>query len=435
MDFGNISKITEKLNVPGADKRLAALKDVAEAAARGEIDFEKKQKDVNNHIHTIYSFSPYSPTAAVFRSRRAGLVTTGIMDHDSISGAREFISAGKLLKIPTTIGAELRADFSGTKLCGKRINNPDQDTVAYIAMHGIPHTSIDAVAEFFKPVSTARGKRNREMANRINTILSKTGINIDYDDDVLPLSMHEEGGSVTERHLLFAVAKKITTKYEKGTAVIEFLENVLDISVKGKAVAYLSDPDNESYEYDLLNVLKGNMVEKFYIPATDEAIDVKTVSGFAREHGIILAYAYLGDVTQSVTGDKKAQKFEDDYIEQLFDTLKELGFNALTYMPSRNTPNQLSRLRRLCNDHGFFQISGEDINQPRQKFICEAMRKPEFSNLYDAAWALIGHENMATENKDSGMFSRKTIEKMPDLNERIEFYKKCAMENFEKTNI
>ena len=47
-------------------------------------------EDVNNHIHTTYSFSPYSPTAAVYFARMAGLATCGLMDHDSIAGAEEF---------------------------------------------------------------------------------------------------------------------------------------------------------------------------------------------------------------------------------------------------------------------------------------------------------------------------------------------------------
>lgn len=42
---------------------------------------------------------------------------------------------------------------------------------------------------------------------------------------------------------------------------------------------------------------------------------------------------------------KKSQKFEDDYLELLFDVIKQLGFNAVTYMPSRNTIEQLKRLK------------------------------------------------------------------------------------------
>ena len=42
-------------------------------------------------------------------------------------------------------------------------------------------------------------------------------------------------------------------------------------------------------------------------------------------------------------------------------------------MPTRNTMEQLTRLRRLCDENGLFQVSGEDINSPRQSFIIRAM--------------------------------------------------------------
>ena len=106
-----------------------------------------------------------------------------------------------------------------------------------------------------------------------------------------------------------------------------------------------------------------------------------------------LCYAYLGDVGDSVTGDKKAQKFEDDYLDDVFECLKEEGVKSVTYMPTRNTPEQLQRLRGLCDEYGMFQISGEDINSPRQGFIVKAMENPLFANLIDATWKLIEHEN------------------------------------------
>ena len=31
-----------------------------------------------------------------------------------------------------------------------------------------------------------------------------------------------------------------------------------------------------------------------------------------------------------MTGDKKTQKFEDDYLDLLFDVIKDLGFDAVT---------------------------------------------------------------------------------------------------------
>ena len=145
------SKYEKELNNKNIDIRLESLKKLSELINDDDIKSLKKGQDVNNHIHTIYSFSPYSPSKAIWMSYKAGLATAGIMDHDSISGAVEFIEAGKILGVATTIGVECRADFSNTPLNGRRINNPDQKSIAYVALHGIPHTKINDVKEFFKP--------------------------------------------------------------------------------------------------------------------------------------------------------------------------------------------------------------------------------------------------------------------------------------------
>lgn len=353
----------------------------------------------------------------------AGLTTAGIMDHDSISGADEFISAASKIGMAATIGVECRADMTGTALEGKRINNPDQISVAYVALHGIPHTQIQTVKDFFAPYIAARNVRNKKMTDILNKILNPHGIALDFSADIAPLSMHLEGGSITERHILFAVSKKIIQKLGYGKAVVEFLENALNIKVSGKIEAILSDSNNPYYEYDLLGALKSDMVAQFYIPATEECPPIKSVIELSQKIGAIMAYAYLGDVGDSVTGDKKTQKFEDDYLDLLFETLSGLGFNAVTYMPSRNTSAQLQRIREYCDSYGLFQISGEDINTPRQSFVCEAQRAPEFANLIDATWALIGHERAATVDLNKAFFSKETIKQYPNLNDRIQAYK------------
>ncbi len=393
-----------KLNDTDKAVRLDALRGLKAMIDAGEIEAPVQGNDVNNHIHTTYSFSPYSPTKAVWMAYNAGLKTAGIMDHDSLSGAREFIEAAEIVGILSTIGVECRASMKNTPLGDRRINNPDQEGIAYMALHGVPHQNIDVVVDFFKPYVKARNERNRKMIANINKLIASVGIELDFDKDVVPLSMAHDGGSITERHLLYALSKKITARLGKGEAVLKFLEDDLRIAVSAKIRTLLADPNNDVYEYDLLGALKSNMVEKFYIDADAECPDVRDVIALAERTGAISAYAYLGDVGDSVTGDKKTQKFEDDYIDLLFDTLKELNYNAVTYMPSRNTMEQLRKIRSLCDQYGFFQISGEDINSPRQKFICEAQRNPEFKNLYDATMALIAHEKAATEDITKAMF-------------------------------
>ena len=422
--------IKGQLNSDKKEERLLAVSKLSQLVKKGKISFPEQGQDVNNHVHTIYSFSPYSPSAAVWNGFMSGLRTIGIMDHDSVSGLKEFIEAAEIVGIAATCGVETRVKMNNTALNGKKINNPDQASIAYVAMHGIPHTQIDKVREFFKPYNKARIARDRKMTDNINSVVGDSGICIDFEKDVLPLSMAGEDGSVTERHLLYALAKKLIDRFGKGSETVSFLEDGLRMNLSEKVRGFLLDIHNPYYDYDLLGALKSDMVEKFYIDAEDECPDVTEFLLLANKVGAISAYAYLGDVKQSVTGDKRAQKFEDDYIDLLFETIYSLGFNAVTYMPSRNDIDQLRAVRSRCEKYGLFQISGEDINTPRQSFICKAQRNEEFSNLYDAAWALIGHEKAATENIDRAMFSEKTIASIPDLRDRILYYKEIGIEKY-----
>ena len=376
-------------------------------------------RDVNNHIHTTYSFSPYSPTAAVWFARAAGLCTCGLMDHDSIAGAEEFLAAAEAAHMSATIGIECRVSFANTPFADRKLNNPDQKGVVYMALHGVPHNKAAEINAFFAPYRAKRNERNMKMVAAINEMMGKYGVTIDFEKDVLPLSNFAKGGSVTERHLSSALAYKMLEVIGRGDKLVKFIHEELQLPLSGKIEGYLTDESNPHMMYDLLGWIKSQLISKFYIDATDECPDVRDVLALSDRVGAISAYAYLGDVGDSVTGDKRAQKFEDDFLDELVEYVAKLGYKAITYMPSRNTKAQLHRLRALCEKYNLFQISGEDINQPRQSFVCEAQRDPEFNNLYDATWALIAHEWRATENPDDGFFSAKSIEQWPELNDRI----------------
>ena len=378
--------VLETLNAPTREERLENLKSVLRTAQFPPM----VPQYINNHIHTTYSFSPYSPTAAVYAARAEGLCTAGIIDHDSIAGAREFLAAAKLVGMPVTVGMECRVSMAGTAIEGKRTNNPDQAGVSYMTIQSVPHAHIEALNDWFAPYRAARGRRNRRMVENINALLD--GIRLDYDRDVLPLSQAADGGGVTERHLMYALAKKMVEKAGKGQPMIGYLASI-GLKLSPKQQAQMLDVSYPFYEYDLLGILKAAFVPRIYVDATDECPNVRDVAALCEKMDALLCYAYLGDVTASVTGDKKAQKFEDDYLDDVIACIKDCGIRAVTYMPTRNTPEQLARLRALCEENGLFQVSGEDINSPRQSFIIRAMENPMFSNLIDATWKLIEHES------------------------------------------
>lgn len=350
------AEIRALLNADTKEQRLANLKTLIENEEKAP---EILSQFANNHIHTDYSFSPYSPTAAVYFARAEGLNIAGIMDHDSIGGAEEFRAAGEIAGVATTCGFEARVDYAGTFLENTKLNNPDQVGVGYMAFHSIRREHFSAVQDFLSPLRKKRNDRNYLMVKKISEI---TGVPLDFEKEVLPLSRYNEGGSVTERHLLFALAGKMVKS------------------------------DDELERYKLLGKLKAELVPQFFIPAKEELMNLNAAVDLAKQIDCILCYAYLGDVTNSPTGDKKAAQYEDAYLPELMSLLKERGVMGVTFMPSRNTDEQLSRVMSLCDQNSLKQISGEDVNALGQSFICKKLEDPACAHLVKNAWKLIERE-------------------------------------------
>jgi hypothetical protein len=154
------TKIIENLNAKCTLKRLSAIKKVAKYDEKPV----RRDNDANNHIHTIYSFSPYSPTKAAYMAYKAGLTSAGIMDHDSLSGVKEFKKACKVLNLGSTCGVEVRAKFD--RGFGK-INHPDQANCIYMAAHGIPAQNVDKFNKYLDFYRKKRYERDAKMCDLI----------------------------------------------------------------------------------------------------------------------------------------------------------------------------------------------------------------------------------------------------------------------------
>jgi hypothetical protein len=381
-------------------------------------------QEINNHVHSTYSFSPYAPAEIPAKAQEAGLGTVGIMDHDSVSGCAEFLDAAKAIGIAATAGCEVRVNMDGTSVEGRKTNNPDEPNISYIAFHGIPRSQFDAVAEFLKPAHETRIARDRKEVEKLNAVLESRGAPIlDFNADVLAISQAANGGSVTERHILYALSLKLINAFGKGERLIGFVEERMGIPIPGKLKELLLDLDNPHYAYDLLGVFKASLVPLFFLPSShEECMNVRDAVEFANSIGAIPAYAYLGDVGESPTGDKKAEKFEDEFLDELVPELKAIGFKAITYMPPRNTREQLKRLQKLCKENELMEISGVDINSSRQSFNCPILLEPDFVHLADAAYALIAHEKLADKVPTLGIFHPENPQNFQTLEERIAFY-------------
>ncbi len=412
-----------QLEADAREARLEALRAIVADNHDGIRDVAPSE-EVNNHVHTHYSFSPYSPTTAAYMARRSGLLAVGSVDHDSIGAAEELMDAAAVLGIGSTVGAELRVSFADTAFGDRRLNNPDSIGIAYMVLHGVPRSGIPRLAEYLAPLQRVRGERNRRQVAALNRILGDGGVDtIDYDRDVVPLSWADRGGTVTERHILYALAIALEDTYGRGEALLSTIRNDLGVQLSERQARYLADPENPHYLYDLLGVFKGDFVGRFFIqPGPEECRPVQEVTALGREIGALPAYAYLGDITDSPTGDKKAQAFEDAFLDELVAALPEMGFQAITYMPPRNTKAQLRRVQRLAESAGLLEISGVDINSSRQVFTCPEVMMPEFRHLTTTTWALIAHEKLSAEDLRYGLFHADNPFHLRPLAERVELY-------------
>ena len=409
--------------------RLEALAQLAEmmgppAARSGES---------NNHIHTCYSFSPYTPSGAALAARNAGLDVAGSVDHDSYAAASEMRAACALLDIGVVTGFELRVSLSeaarnfpekpAMMLTTRKLNNPDSIGIIYMTIQGIPAPALKEVEVYLSPIRAARYRRSALMAELANKVLFPLGLpEIDFEKDIVASSKYTEGGTITERHLLAAVARSILSEVEPGQELIKWLEEKLSLVLTGSQKRNLSESQNPYLVYDLLGVLKAGFLDSIFIQPTEECVDVRDAISFANRIGGIPAYAYLGDVAESPTGDKRAEKYEDEILDELIPVLKELGFPAITYMPPRNTKEQLLRLQGFCKKYDLMEISGVDINQPRQSFRCPELLLPEFRHLDDATWAMVAHEALSGFDLRFGLFSAENSLADIPIIERIHRY-------------
>ena len=306
------------INNPNLDprERLAALRKLPP-------EIPANTGGVNNHIHTIYSFSPYTPSMAALRSRDAGLEAAGSVDHDSLGAAEEMRAAAAALGIGGCCGFEVRVSFKtgAGPFHDRKINNPDSKGIVYMTVQGIPAPALPHVSSFLAPIRAARLERTKAMTSRLNTLLVAEGFPpLDTQEDIINHSQYARGGGVTERHLLAGVARLFIRRLGPGPLIPQELKTRFGLTLPPSVEAALSDPANPHYLFDLVGALKPAFLPQVFIqPDEHECVPAKAVTDFAHAIGAVPAYAYLGDVGQSPTGDKAEELFEDSYLDALFD--------------------------------------------------------------------------------------------------------------------
>lgn len=157
--------------------------------------------NVNLHLHSFYSYNAksWSPSRIAWECAKKGLYAAGIVDFDVIDGQQEFIIAGEMLKLRTSVDLETRSFM--TEYADREIDSPGEPGVSYILAGGFVKNILTGSRQddFLKYLRDNSESRNLALIDRINAHIPD--IAIDYSKHVLPLT---PSGNATERHIVIA---------------------------------------------------------------------------------------------------------------------------------------------------------------------------------------------------------------------------------------
>ncbi len=193
--------------------------------------------NVNMHFHSFFSYNAedYSPSQIAWESRKKGLYAAGLCDFDVLDGLEEFVQAGYLLGLRTSVSVETRAYLD--EYADVDISSPGEQGVTYIMGAGFARMLKAGTSQAIGLAGyreRAR-QRNEALINRINSAMSD--IAVSYEKDVLPLT---PAGAATERHIVKAYINKIKKVFGSPEAITRFLSGLLGKN-EDEALVILAD--------------------------------------------------------------------------------------------------------------------------------------------------------------------------------------------------
>lgn len=371
-------------------------------------------RPMGNHFHSWESWGPGSASALAVFSAANNLAVTGIVDHYSVNGLREFRKACSALGIPATSGYEMRTLIRSNLMCGDVdlsktiINSPGNPGEAYIVFHGV----VPEQNQFLALARADKFERYGHVVERINELLEgRTTGRIDFTSIV---ETRTQDGNILDRHVADALFDLLHTDAAgKFDGIIDRMTEwwgPISSAEEGKLKA--AADDYAKYMAATL-MLRGRLLQTgkpaYFEPSVIECPPIEYLSAMAREEGSLLVYPYLGT--------------EDEYLDDQMPLLIRLGFDAISGMPNRNIDKQTARIMDLCEAAGVPYISGMDVNNLTQDWIDIPWSFNEA--LIATALMLVGHE-FAVKNGMGGFNSPSIMRTFPVLNDRIAHFVNLA---------
>jgi len=381
------SKISleEKLNVFDPAERRAALQ---ELVRKYSSTLPTVLDNVNMHFHSFFSYNSkwHSPSRIAWESRKKGLYAAALCDFDVLDGQEEFLDAGLVLSLRTTVHIETRAYIR--EYADVDINSPGENGIVYIMGGGFARQFPDD-SEQARGLLSFRQKaceRNRELVERINAYIPD--IAVDYDRDVIPLT---PAGSPTERHIVRAYLNRSREAFGGDAQFAQYWSGILK---KDKSTIRLLFEDLPSFEEQVRAKLvkRGGLGYKkpsiYTFPLVDDFLK------WVASCDAVPMAAWLD-------GTSEGEKDPGQFLEYM----REKGAAALNIIPDRNwnlsdpeerrvKQENLRRIIEIADGIGFPINIGTEMNKLGLPFVdnldVDALR-PYREVFLRGARIMIGH--------------------------------------------
>ena len=106
----DLNLLREQINSSNRAERLKAARELGEAIKDGSLSREMLQ-EVNNHVHTTYSYSPTNQQQLPLLPGRRGWGLWGQLTTTQLEQPEEMLEASALSVSPSTVGFEVRSGF------------------------------------------------------------------------------------------------------------------------------------------------------------------------------------------------------------------------------------------------------------------------------------------------------------------------------------
>ncbi|MBQ7408532.1 MAG: hypothetical protein IJW13_04585 [Clostridia bacterium] len=360
--------------------------------------------EINLNVHTDFSFSPYSPSMAVYMAYKSGIKLACACNYGTLAGTKEFIKGCEYMGISALTGFEVTLQ---SKALGEHI------AAFYCVGEADKNNAFGPLLEQFRKICIERVKL---VCDKINSMLEKHGLYVDFNKEILPLTKCNKGGNVTLKHLYMAVGKKIIQKFGQGKAAADFIRSSLCCDIEEGEYNLLCDYNDPFYEYDLISALRNNFsnLDSGILPP-----DLKDYVALCKNRAVIIAYQY--DCQSNwIKNLAESDKLVSDF-KALLNKIQKEGFNAVCISAKNLSSNLLCRIVDIIKEKNMLAIFTEKTEYPRNHFEC-AVPKNAKPYIQACAYAILGNDICHKNDSSDGLFAEKGSIKSKDFNERLMIY-------------